>query len=92
MSWIHIILHITHVHMYTCRYIMGICIRADILWADILWAYVYVHIYIMGRYITRNDIFNAPEVGLSLTIRPYLIQLTRHCSHHSYHCSTLHNE
>ena len=44
------------------RYIMGICIRADILWA-----YVYVQIYIMGRYNTSSDIFNAPEVGLSLT-------------------------
>ena len=60
--------------MYTCRYVIGICIRADIYYgqcicirADILWAYVYVQIYIMGRYITSSDIFNAPEVGLSLT-------------------------
>ena len=28
---------------------------------------LYVQIYIMGRYITSSDIFNAPEVGSSLT-------------------------
>ena len=46
--------------MYTCRHVIGICIRADIYYgqcicirADILQAYVYVRIYI----------FNAPEAG-----------------------------
>ena len=41
----YVYVQIYYEHMYTCRYIMGICIRADI--------YIYI--------------FNAPEVGLSLT-------------------------
>ena len=32
----------------------------------------------MGRYTTSSDIFNAPEVGLSLTTRFYLTPFTRH--------------
>ena len=38
----------------------------------ILRAYVHVQRYIMGRYITSSDIFNAPEVGSSLTTWLYL--------------------
>ena len=53
--------------LHTQIYITGICIRADILWA-----YVYAQRYIMGRYITSSDIFNAPEVGSSLTTWLYL--------------------
>ena len=83
--------HSHHLH-YIHRYILQAVTRHfRHFWMLLRLAYVYVQIYIMGRYITSSDIFNAPEVGSSLTTWLYLTLFTRHYSHY-YYFSTLYIE